>query len=205
MTLPPETELVVLAVSPRGGGERLNDLLSSRLDWEHVVEFAAAHRVQQQFCCRLRAVRPGCVSPDLDAAFQAVLRSSLLLTRDLVKVIDLLASRGVEALPFKGPTLALEAYGSLAFRGFDDLDILVRRDDVWKAREALKAAGYQPKLDLNPAREADYLGAYDEYLLRGAGGTPLVCAGAVWLQHGFQRVLAEAAATHAGQSGDSVA
>jgi hypothetical protein len=102
------------------------------------------------------------------------LQCALLLTRDLVKVLDILAANGIEALPFKGPALALEAYGSLAFRSFDDLDILVRREDVWRARDALKSAGYKPKLDLNPAREADYLGAYDEYLMRGAGGTPLV-------------------------------
>ncbi len=174
MNLCREAELVVLAVSPGGGGARLQELLGSRLDWEFAVAFAEAHRLQQQFCCRLRALRPDVVSPHLEAAFQATLRSSLLLTRDLVNVLDLLAGAGVEALPFKGPALALEAYGSIAFRSFDDLDILVRKEDVWKTRDALMRADYKPKLDLNPAREADYLGAYDEYLLRGPGGTPLV-------------------------------
>ena len=175
MRLSPEAELVVRGTAPgEPDRKRLEELLDANPDWDAVARFLAFHRLQQQFCCRLREVRPDAVPAWLEEAFRRSLRETLLLTRELVNVVDLLASESIRALPFKGPALSLEAYGSLAFRSFDDLDILVRRSDVWRAREALRSAGYQPKLELNPAREADYLNAYDEFLLRGADGTPLI-------------------------------
>jgi hypothetical protein len=174
MMLRAEAELVVLCVSPVESRARISELLESELDWEWVGHFADSHRLQQQFCCRLRAIRPSAAPPGLDEVFHRTLRNSLLLTRDLVGIVDLFRRAGIDALPFKGPALALQAYGSIPFRSFDDLDILIRKEEVWKARDVLQAAGYQPKLDLNPAREADCLDSYDEYLMRGEGGVPLV-------------------------------
>jgi hypothetical protein len=57
-------------------------------------------------------------------------------------LIELFAGSGIEAIPFKGPLLALFAYGDLSLRRFIDLDIMVRKADVLRARELLLAEGF---------------------------------------------------------------
>jgi len=49
---------------------------------------------------------------------------------------------GIEAVPYKGPALAVYAYGKLALRRFVDLDILVRKADVLRAKELLSDRGF---------------------------------------------------------------
>jgi hypothetical protein len=172
--LRPEAELVVLCVSPAQASTRITELLDGTLDWDAVFRFMGSQRLQQQVYWRLTSIRPDAVPRALEHAFQETLRNSLLLTRELVHVVELLGERGIDALPFKGPTLAIKAYGNLAKRSFDDLDVLVRVEDVWRARDVLQKAGFVPKVKLNPDRETDFLGAYDEFLLRGPDGFPLV-------------------------------
>lgn len=65
------------------------------------------------------------------------------LTRELLAVLAALRSRGILALPYKGPALAAMAYGSVAARQFVDLDILVPRERIADARAALLARGYR--------------------------------------------------------------
>jgi hypothetical protein len=61
---------------------------------------------------------------------------------ELVRILDALDVVGVEAMPVKGPSLAMMAYGHPALRTFDDLDILVRPDDVDASRPVLRSLGY---------------------------------------------------------------
>ena len=69
----------------------------------------------------------------------------LCLTAELIKIMDLSARSGVQAMPYKGPVLAVEAYGDVTLREFDDLDIIVRQRDMAKADEVVKGAGYRPQ------------------------------------------------------------
>ena len=45
--------------------------------------------------------------------------------------------------------LALFAYGNVALRRFVDLDVIVKKSDVLKAREILLAEGYTPSKSLS--------------------------------------------------------
>src|SRR5206468_4850779 len=69
------------------------------------------------------------------------------------RLLDALAAAGIDALAYKGPALAMRAYGELGMRAFVDLDLLVRPDDVPRAIEALSAAGYAAALALSRAQE----------------------------------------------------
>jgi hypothetical protein len=79
---------------------------------------------------------------------------NLLLTSELCAMLDALAACGVEALPLKGPALAVQVYGDAKLRSFVDLDLLVRPRDARRAGEALASLGYRPHLELNEAQEA---------------------------------------------------
>jgi len=61
---------------------------------------------------------------------------------------------GADPMPFKGPTLAVLAYGSLSLRQYEDLDILVRKQEVERARKALLSLGYSPVNAYNESQRA---------------------------------------------------
>ena len=58
-------------------------------------------------------------------------------------MIGVLAEDAIEAIPYKGPVLALFAYGDIALRSFVDLDIMVRKEDATRAIEIVLASGYE--------------------------------------------------------------
>jgi hypothetical protein len=59
--------------------------------------------------------------------------------------------------------LAGTAYGNLAFRSFCDLDILMQRDDIIKAKDVLLIHNYQPSLRLTANQENAYLRTHHDY------------------------------------------
>jgi len=72
-----------------------------------------------------------------------------LLTAELCRLINSLRDEGIEAIPYKGPVLGLFAYGDIALRRFVDLDVIVKKSDVLKAREILLAEGYTSSKSLS--------------------------------------------------------
>jgi len=78
----------------------------------------------------------------LKELFQQNAIRNLQMTHHLLKVIDLLGGSGVEAMPFKGPVLAVQAYGDLSMRSFVDLDILIHANDLSPAYQILNDQGY---------------------------------------------------------------
>lgn len=67
---------------------------------------------------------------------------SLRQTAHLIRVLTALSDVGVDAMPYKGPAGAQRLYGDVTRRTWADLDILVRYEQVARAREALLANGY---------------------------------------------------------------
>ena len=157
----PEEELLVLCASPVHDDirtARIAYLRQQPLDWNRLEDLAGYHRLAPLLHWELKSLGTG---------FQENLKNSLLLTRELVRVIDLLEGEGIPALPFKGPTLALAAYNNLALRSFCDLDILVTREDVWRVRNLLQSIGYTAKVQVKPGLETAYLNSYDELVMYG--------------------------------------
>jgi hypothetical protein len=93
------------------------------------------------------------VAQYLKTWFDANAAHSLRLTARLQDLIALLEGHGISAIPYKGPTLAVAAYGSLLLRVFGDLDILVSKAQLPRARAALRSAGYRPAVPLTPGQE----------------------------------------------------
>ena len=78
------------------------------------------------------------------SASGVILRHNLALTAELIAILDSLADAGMQGVPFKGPVLAVSAYGSLALRSFADLDILIPLPDLDRAVAVLEARGFEP-------------------------------------------------------------
>ncbi|HEY3839236.1 MAG TPA: nucleotidyltransferase family protein, partial [Bryobacteraceae bacterium] len=65
------------------------------------------------------------------------MRHNMTLTAELFRILGLFNKSGIEVIPFKGPTLAVAAYGDLSLRMFADLDILVSEQDLDAAVDTL--------------------------------------------------------------------
>ena len=106
------------------------------------------------------------------AASQAApqIRSALLFTAELLRLLDLFDRHSIAALPFKGPVLADMLYGDIAARDYRDLDILLPKRDIAKAIAALLAAGYTTDLPSNPRQRKAYLRARYEIHFTSPGG-----------------------------------
>src|SRR5262249_4618619 len=111
---------------------------------------------------------PTPVREHLALAAEKSARRSLLMTSRLVALLKTLRGAGIDVMPLKGPVLAALAYGSVSLRQFDDLDILVRREDVPAAVAALAEAGYRGLLPDAPSRQQLLLECRNQLTLRGA-------------------------------------
>jgi len=78
---------------------------------------------------------------------------NIVLTNELCRIIKLFADAGIEAIPYKGPILALFAYDDLALRRFVDLDVIVKKQDVARARDLLLADNYTLSKSLTESQQ----------------------------------------------------
>lgn len=143
-------EWLVLLDCARTAANGNNDSPPERLpdpDWDALLELARLHGMTAMLRKHLDAGRGCPAPPDVRNALRLesnqIARRNLLLTGELLRVLSRLEDKLIEAIPFKGPILALQSYGDVTLRPFSDLDILVRHRDVSRARETLTAAGYR--------------------------------------------------------------
>ncbi|MFL5382149.1 MAG: nucleotidyltransferase family protein [Longimicrobiaceae bacterium] len=92
----------------------------------------------------------------LRAAFMENAVRALDLAGALADVTGILAEAGVASLAYKGPALAIQAYGDASLRDYSDLDLVVRKEDLAAADAALVRAGFQ-ELSASPAERAALL------------------------------------------------
>jgi hypothetical protein len=150
LTLRREDELVLLCARTQVDEQtsaRIQAIAASpeEVDWDYVYALARRHSVVPLVYFQLNANAVP-VPPDKLARFKDNYQSNaarnLLLTAELGNVLQSLEAAGIEAVPYKGPALAVYAYGNLMLRRFVDLDILVRKADVSRAKEILMSEGF---------------------------------------------------------------
>ena len=150
---------------------RIDALPAETLDWSWIVAAARLHGVEQLLHTHLNTIlldRSGMQLDELRESFEANVRRSFLMSQELLAILELLAANQIPALPYKGPVLAAAEYGNVAHRPCCDLDILVHRADLDRARAALIARGYVPEHQLTPLHERAWLRARNDINLRRA-------------------------------------
>ncbi len=145
----PEAQLLLCCARTRLDAEhaaRAGRLLAGVTDWDGLRAVAERHGVVPLLYRNLVGVGPEKVPAgflqQLQVASQATSLRNLCLTGELLEILKALDQAGILAVPFKGPVLAVTAYGSLALRAFGDLDIIVRERDVAPAMQLLGVRGY---------------------------------------------------------------
>jgi hypothetical protein len=171
----PEAELLLCCartrLDPESAG-RIRTLVREPIDWHYLTRAASTHGVMPLLYWHLNAVCPeavpGAILEQLRRHFHVNTFHNQFLTRELLKLLRLFGAHGIPAVPYKGPALAAAAYGDLAFRQFGDLDILIYKQDLLRAKDLLTAQGYQ--LELSDEEEATFLrDRYHYHFVRDAG------------------------------------
>lgn len=141
--------------------QKIDQLLTKKIDWEHLIKLATCHGVLPLLYQNLQAVGSPFVPPHILARlshqFHFNALHNLCLSEELLKLLSLFHQDQIQAIPFKGAVLSHCVYGNTELRQFSDLDILIQVLDVPKATEILIAQGYQPPKQVTEAQEKPYL------------------------------------------------
>lgn len=163
-SLPAEYQLVLRCartVLPSEEATHLRTLTAAGIDWPTLLRLADRHKLMPLVFTHLHRLCPQTVPAPvlqtLRARFQKNLRQMLLRATELVRIVRVLREHGIQALPLKGPVLAIYAYGNLALRQAGDLDLLIPPTAVRQTLTLLQTLGYSRTLALHPAQEAAHI------------------------------------------------
>ena len=161
---------------------RASALLNSVTDWELLLKLARRHSVLPLLYFNLKKLddQPGEGLVKLrflrrlkeEYGFNAA--RNLFLTSELSRIVHRFNEAGVPLVAYKGPALAVMAYGDPTLRRYVDLDVLVRREDVPRAKRLLSSLGLDPLLQLSGAQEELLLSSQHNLQFGREGGRVLV-------------------------------
>jgi hypothetical protein len=150
-SLSPEAELTVLLCrTPLSAVDaaKSRDLLRGPIVWERLLGLAAAWEVEPVMLHHLRTSFPELVPveqldtiTDRERTARANSLTRALLT---VALTNDLKSHGIDAIVLKGAALAITAYDDASMRSYSDVDLLLRVDDLRRAKARLQELGYKP-------------------------------------------------------------
>ena len=136
---------------------RLRYLATQNLDWDYLFNLARRHALIPLLYVNLARegadLIPYSFLAKLKMQYQENYARNIILTNELCRLIDIFKQAGIEAIPYKGPALALFAYGDLGLRRFVDLDLIVKKSDVPRARDLLFKEDYRLSKPLTPAQQ----------------------------------------------------
>lgn len=156
-------------------------LINLALDVDRLIALAGKHRVLPLMYTHFQAMGPGRVPPGLMQQLTEHFRGQALnnyqLTQTLGQVLKLLGDHGIPAIPWKGPGLALMAYGDLKLRPFSDLDLIVPESQIEMAKDLLCDHGYRLLGNLTKRQQTRHRRTFHAYTLYPKAGNGCIKAG----------------------------
>lgn len=167
-----EDELLLLCARTKLGqnhSARIHDILLHEIDSEYLIQSASRNGVHPLLYLTLGQTFRDFVPKELIGRLRNIylqnVASNILLTKSLLKIINLFNVHNIAAIPYKGPLLSAFIYGDVFFRSFGDLDILIDKNDVHKACALLASQGYQAELDLTRSQLNCYMNHEQDIVL----------------------------------------
>ncbi|MGE0277054.1 MAG: nucleotidyltransferase family protein [Nitrospiraceae bacterium] len=145
-----EAQLLVLLARTSANGTlqvEIQDRLRDGVDWSVLWSLAESHGAASLVYRMLLAHGGDSVPKDVVQTFRRKAQTNAivngLLRDELVTLAETFAAKGIRMIPFKGPTLAIAAYGDLTLREAGDVDLIVEQSCITQARQLLWSQGYQ--------------------------------------------------------------
>jgi hypothetical protein len=144
----PEFALLLSSARTVPDTKRIKALADAGIKWHAFLELAAQHRVRPLVYKALRATCweyiPGDVQAEWDKIYLALTRENLFLAGELLRIVAEFESMKIPVAAMKGAVITAMAYGDLALREYEDIDLLIGETDFSRAVELLGHLGYQP-------------------------------------------------------------
>jgi hypothetical protein len=129
--------------------EQIREIVARPLDWDFLLTAAAENSVMPLLGRHLPTLAANLVAPEQIERLKGACRASavrcLSLAGELIKILGQFESEGILAIPWKGPVLAAQAYGDIAMREYEDLDLIVRQSELPRAHEVMLRLGFRAK------------------------------------------------------------
>jgi hypothetical protein len=179
-TIDTEWQVLLTVCSSKPLQERqtlVRSLLQQPIQWKSLFALADHHGVQPLLFQALASFE-NTVPPEetlaLKESYQTNLHKSLLLARELIRIVGHLSALNLQVLPYKGLALAEVVYGDIALRQSGDIDLLIRAQDFSRIRDAIGELGYTPHVRFSAAEELAYIESGYECAFDGTAGPNLV-------------------------------
>jgi len=141
-------------------------------DWRGFAEACDHHDVAPFIYCRLRGLgitAPPRLLEHLRLRFLEGSSRNYHLAQKLIDLTFLFKEHQIPVLAYKGPTLAMVAYGDLALRSYQDLDLVIHPEHLPKAVRVMTRSGFEFTPDWwNPCQPENpkYVARHHEIPLR---------------------------------------
>ncbi len=127
--------------------ERLRGEAAGLSDWNDLTDGAEYHGLEPLVLTQLRDAAiavPADVEDRLRARWMQHAHAYAVRTRVVLELARALDAERIPFLLLKGAALAHLVYASPLLRPMRDVDVLVRKEDMWRARGVLERAGFSP-------------------------------------------------------------
>ncbi len=175
-----EMDLLCDCIAPNRSASLKGDLLRTRsVDWPRFFALATNHHVIPLVYQALKSMADGgaAIPPEWLAQFRtrylSIAAYNVRAMALLHRLQQLMEAQGIRLVPVKGPALAMLAFGDVASRQFEDLDLIVRREDMLRAVAALERDGYALRELSITADRKRYLATLQNWSLEKPGKPPL--------------------------------
>lgn len=128
-------------------GARLEEILNSHLNWADIIFQMITHRTAGMFYYNLKKFKlvdklEKEISRLLDANWQVYGERNAYYQKELTNVLKAFSEHNVVVPVLKGNLLATMVYPELETRIFNDLDMIMKLDDVVPVTQALEGIGF---------------------------------------------------------------
>lgn len=159
-----ELKLLLQMVRPSIDGDwdgNAPDLVTTDIDWERCYTLARNHRLTPLMN---RAIQYWGVELLNEELAKKVASDSMAIAmevfsyiRELHRLRDAFSVQGLKILVIKGPALGAKYYADATLRPFGDLDLLVQRPNMLRAKDVLLQSGYHADPPMSPQKEQEFL------------------------------------------------
>lgn len=151
-TWPIEAQLLFWTARVRMSKEiekRIRTAVCGEINWIRLIQLSMQHETTALLYWHLQRICPdsvpGSILEPLAARFLSQTAEVQCRAQELVRLVGSLEQEDILAVGYKGPTLAQALYGNVSLREFSrfsDLDIMVREQDLPRARDVILREGY---------------------------------------------------------------
>jgi hypothetical protein len=136
--------------SQRRNRNKIIEIQRRSLDWNWFLRKARENGISAVVYSRLKEIREDCphipsfIFQELKKDYFLNATKNSLIFEELGKVLETFRKAGLEVMVLKGAVLAEKIYRNLALRPMTDVDLLVKKEDLWRLDNQLKILRYRP-------------------------------------------------------------